>query len=351
MDQSLPNLREWPKWLYYAAGAALLLIVAMLWTPSRIPQPFGYVHRAHVLAFYEKGWDGNLGLPDLRKHIKDIETLSPFWYSVQRDGSIKTHNFEPEVATLARQNHVQLVPLVNNGGGNFAILQNEASMNNAITNLINLVKQNNLDGLNIDFELIPANVRDHLSEFMRRLRAGLPKGKVLGVSVFPVYKIDPSVSGAYDYAALGQSVDQFVIMLYNRHQDNSPPGPNAPLDWVRKNIEYALTKLPAKKIFVGVPGYGWDWRQGTDKADYRGSAQLAQIAQQNGANVQWDKSSQTPFFTYSDQTGQRIAWYESPESAKLKLNLINQHRLGGVAMWRIGFEQNAFWNQIRKEMH
>ena len=44
----------------------------------------------------------------------------------------------------------------------------------------------------------------------------------------------------------------------------------APIHKVRQVVEYALTKIPAEKINLGIPNYGYDWtlpyERGSSKA-------------------------------------------------------------------------------------
>ena len=34
----------------------------------------------------------------------------------------------------------------------------------------------------------------------------------------------------------------------------------APLDKVRQVVEYALSQIPAEKLILGIPNYGYDWQ-------------------------------------------------------------------------------------------
>ena len=37
------------------------------------------------------------------------------------------------------------------------------------------------------------------------------------------------------------------------------PGPIGPLPWTEDGVKYAITQMPASKVFLGIPGYGRDW--------------------------------------------------------------------------------------------
>ena len=48
-------------------------------------------------------------------------------------------------------------------------------------------------------------------------------------------------------------------MTYELGYTGGPPMAVAPLDKVRQVVDYALTEIPAEKLFLGVPVYGYDW--------------------------------------------------------------------------------------------
>ena len=56
----------------------------------------------------------------------------------------------------------------------------------------------------------------------------------------------------------------------------------APINKVREVVEYALTEIPAEKINLGIPNYGYDWplpfASGMTKAETIGNIQAVQRA-------------------------------------------------------------------------
>ena len=47
-------------------------------------------------------------------------------------------------------------------------------------------------------------------------------------------------------------------MAYDYHWNGSPPGPIAPIGWVRSVISYARTQIPASRLVLGNPLSGYD---------------------------------------------------------------------------------------------
>ncbi len=226
----------------------------------------------------------------------------------------------------------------------------------AIDNIIGLIQQNNYDGVNIDFELIPAWSKDAYTAFIRELGQKLhARGKLLVISVFPKVGVPHDIMGAYDYKALAPHIDRMVIMTYDNHWSGGPAGPVAPLNWVEENILYALREVPAEKIILGIANYGYDWPvnngkngQGQDIA----AKKAIDLAKRKGATVQWDSEAKVPYFYYSDSNKKlRTVWFENSYSLDFKLRLVNKYNLKGIGIWRLGNEEDRFWDIVQHRLN
>ena len=112
-------------------------------------------------------------------------------------------------------------------------------------------------------------------------------------------------------------------------------------------VEYALTIIPPEKIFLGIPNYGYDWTlpyvKGESRADSISNVEAIQIAAANGAEIQYDEVSQSPWFRYTDEQGRtHEVWFEDVRSIQQKFNLINEKTLRGAGYWNLmrPFQQN-----------
>ena len=121
----------------------------------------------------------------------------------------------------------------------------------------------------------------------------------------------------------------------------------APLPNVRRVVEYALTEIPAEKLWLGIPNYGYDWplpfRQGVTKATSISNQYVLQLALRYGVEILFDDTAQTPWFRYTDEQGvEHEVWFEDARSIYAKLNLISEYRLSGAGYWNMmrPFTQN-----------
>ncbi|MNP53694.1 hypothetical protein D3C76_1481890 [compost metagenome] len=61
----------------------------------------------------------------------------------------------------------------------------------------------------------------------------------------------------------------------------------------------------------------------------------------------WDKTfNQYKVEYYGDDGNKRVFWLENKESVQARLELAKKYNLAGVAAWRLGQEDPAFWETI-----
>ena len=112
----------------------------------------------------------------------------------------------------------------------------------------------------------------------------------------------------------------------------------APLNRVREVVEYALTRISASKLFLGVPTYGYDWTlpyvRGGAGAPSLSPVEATQIAVERGAEILYDETAQAPWFRYLDDDGRlHEVWFEDARSISAKLRLAEELNLYGIGYW------------------
>ena len=142
-----------------------------------------------------------------------------------------------------------------------------------------------------------------------------------------------------DYQALGEAADHVLLMTYEWGYTYGPPMAVAPIDQVRRVVEYALTQIPGEKIDLGIPNYGYDWplpyERGVTKAATINNVQAVRIAVEQGAEIRFNELAQSPYFTYVDNGTEHEVWFEDVRSLQAKFDLIKEYGLRGCGYWQI----------------
>jgi spore germination protein len=292
----------------------------------------------------------------LEKTLKSLTYLSIFSYQILANGSLKGINDVPliEAARKAKVAPMMVITNLKEGGGFDSdlartILTDEAIQNTLLNNIINTLKTKNYYGLDIDLEYIYPENREDYNNFLRKTVSRLkPLGYVVTTALAP--KPSGNIKGllyeAHDYPVHGLIASHVILMTYEWGYTSGPAMAVAPINQVKKILDYAVTVIPSEKIFMGIPNYGYDWtlpfEPGT-KAVALGNVEAVDLARRVRAAIQYDYTAQAPFFTYYSSNGRRhIVWFEDARSINSKLRTANAYDLGGVSYWTIGkyFPQN-----------
>jgi len=219
-----------------------------------------------------------------------------------------------------------------------------------IANALYFVNSKALDGINIDFEYVgdPSDeVRSGFTRFITNLNDELKRQVPNAVVTIDTYLVSGSEKGIFDIPMLAKNSDAFVIMGYDMHTPLGGPGPVSAMGGVTNIIGYVqnyLEQVDASKLILAVPYYGYDWPENvaSPSADMVKSLPYAEIMDQSqNLQISWDDTSQTPSFTYNDDTGQaRIVHFDSVRSLGIKYDFINRKNLRGVGIWALGYDGN-----------
>lgn len=129
----------------------------------------------------------------------------------------------------------------------------------------------------------------------------------------------------------------------------------APLNQVRRVVEYALTQIPAEKIDLGIPNYGYDWplpfERGVTKAATINNVQAVRIAVEHGAEIQFDMVAESPFFTYVENGTKHEVWFEDVRSLQGKFRLLEEYGLRGCGYWQIMQWFRANWLLLANQFY
>lgn len=286
----------------------------------------------------------------LHAQLPYLSTLAPFSYGLTADGRLHA----PEDAALlaaARQYGVQPVMSLSSltEAGAFSteraalVLTDSAVQDELILEVFQVLRTKGYRGLDVDFEYLPAALAQPYAAFLQRLHRLLhSRGLFLWTALAP--KTSASQTGilyeGHDYAAIGAAVDGALLMTYEWGYAQGPPMAVAPLPSVRAVLDYAVTAIPHEKLLLGIPNYGYDWPlpfvSGTTRARSLSNQQAIALAVDQGAEIFYDETAQSPYFHYTDDAGTAHAvWFEDARSLDAKLRLIQEYGLMGAGFWNL----------------
>lgn len=198
------------------------------------------------------------------------------------------------------------------------------------------------DGVQIDFEAIPVRDREHFVEFLVLLKNGLG-GKTLSVAL----PARLSESGdALGYVRIADIVDRIIIMAYDEHWSTSVPGPVASMEWSGRVAAYAISKIAASKLVMGLPFYGRAWGDIKPDRAYKFSAVSSLLKEKKISSV--SREGNVPWFRYEELVTVDV-YYDDVESLSQRLRLYRDAGVGAVAFWRLGQEDGAVWERLRSD--
>lgn len=254
-----------------------------------------------------------------------------------------------------------LTPLDENGRFNnnliTSVVNNPVYKKKLLDQLVETMLRKGYQGVDIDFEYILAEDRDAFTDFVREVTEVMHAyGFHSSVALAPKTSADQQglLYAGKDYRGLGEAADHVLLMTYEWGYTYGPPMAVAPIPQVRRVVEYALTEIPAYKIDLGIPNYGYDWplpyERGVTAATTLGNIQAVRLAIQYGVPILFDEQAQSPHFHYQDEQGvEHEVWFEDVRSMQAKFHLISEYDLRGCGYWQIMQWFRANWLLLREQ--
>ena len=338
-------------------------------------------------------------LPDALNNADLVREVMPFWYTLKFDGKAKASYvadlYAPanpsipisEPLTAMRNAGLSIIPTITDGTSKLVLaglLKNPTSRTQVVNAIMNLVRTNNYDGIDLDFEGFAfvdgnstwASTAPSWVALVKELSAALRAEKKL-LSVSTPYVLNPTGAQkgyfVYAWAAIAPYIDKLRIMTYD--YSVSKVGPIGPITWTERTVQYAVSIMPASKVFVGVPGYGRDWVTAvtgvcpanvinTVKAGAKAATfvmrDAAALAATYGAVPTYNEQFGEMTFSYqkvyngttatglsTSCTASRTAWYQDARSWALRADLVTKYRIGGITAWTFGMEEPLAMEAIR----
>lgn len=313
--------------------------------------------------------NGNVNV--ILEGTKGLTTIAPTWFFIDDTAG--------NITSLASQTYVDYVhnqgidvwaTLNDFDGGigsqveTYEVLSSTSKRKNIIDAVMHEVLTYNIDGINVDIELVSTSTGNHFIQFLRELSIECRANNIiLSVDNYP-----PKVYNAhFEYEEQGEVVDYVIIMGYDEfHGGSKESGPVSSIAYVEDGLAQMVSMVQEEKIINAIPFYSRIWaevpktdyeleqQEGTDDAAYpytlstvtytMGSAKVR--VEESGASVVWDDLTKHNYATWEESPKIYKMWIEDQDSIREKLNVMKQYNLAGIAAWKLGIEEPEVWEEI-----
>lgn len=230
------------------------------------------------------------------------------------------------------------------------LLSSSANRKYLIEGLMAQVDRYGLDGINIDFEKVRSDSGTHFVQFLRELSIETRKrGVVLSVDNY----VPSEYTAHYNRKEQGIIADYIIIMGYDEHYvGGGAAGSNASIQFVENGIANTKQVVPAEKIINAIPFYTRIWESGPDglKASTLTMNAQSDWVARTGVTPTWVEESCQNYVEYQVNDTLYQCWLEDLESIRVKLQVMKNQGIKGVASWKLGLETSAVWDVIADYM-
>jgi len=303
----------------------------------------------------------------LRKTLPFLTYLSIFNYRATADGEIIGID-DTEIIQIAKEYGVAPIMLLSTltiqGTGSqevaFSIFYNEELVDRHIDNILNILKAKGYYGINVTFQFINPENRQIYENYIEKLSNRLNnEGYLVFVTLTPktIFNENEVTFEKIDYSGIGQAANGIMFLSYNWGYSFGPPAAVTSVFMVREFLDYVVTMIPTEKIYVGLPIIGYDWQlpyeSGISRANSLTTDAAIALASEVGAVIQYDETSQSPFFEYVDNSSgiskQHIVWFKDARSIDAIVSLVPAYGFQGIGIWNIMYFFSQMWLVINSQ--
>lgn len=266
----------------------------------------------------------------------DVTHVNLSFATINADGSVNDGDVRrsyPAVAKHCRENNIKMMVSLGGGGPKeeqdafAAAIIDDTARENIIKNVMALVDELGLAGVDIDYEAwnYPQEYVDQITPALEKLFCGFRKAlgkKGLLSSAIAIYGMN---KGGYTKATV-ESMDYMTIMAYDLTGWGPEIGPHSPFSYVVEGCEVALNHgARPDQIVVGVPFYGRGWHD-LDRSRMYGGSYAKIVAEHPGAE-------NSDFLT--GENGEPEFWYDGFPAIDKKFDYIKENGFKGFMFWEI----------------
>ncbi len=320
-------------------------------TDYEVPE-YTSIHRDYKINL---GWhaiyteSGNDTFDEVVNGTGTMNVISPTWFFLDgNEGDIKaipSHTYVQK----AHSRNMEVWALLENISLDCSVhevVTYTSKREKLINTLMDYILEYDIDGINVDFESLSAETGEHFTQFLRELSIACRlNGIVLSVDNY----VPRESNTFYNRKEQGVVADYVIIMGYDEHWGGGGvAGSVASIGYVRDGIEKTLQDVPAEKIINAIPFYTrvWKTKNGEVTSEAVGMEMAQNFITKNNVPVVWDEETCQNYGEIELGGILYQVWLEDAQSIETKLTVMKNSGLGGVAAWKLGFEDKAIWDVL-----
>lgn len=294
---------------------------------------------------------GNDTFNSVTANAGNLNVISPTWFKLCDNEGGYTSFASADYVQKAHDRGLEVWALIENieykdSISMYEILSSTTTRQKLIDSLMNDLITYGIDGINVDFEQLSMDCGEHFVEFIRELSVACRKnGKVLSVDNY----VPRDFNDYYDRKEQGIVADYVIVMGYDEHYAGSKEaGSVASIDYVEDGIAQTVKEVPSEKVINAIPFYTRIWETTGDGISSQAVDMVTaeQFISNHGITAEWDETTCQNYGEYTSGDSRYQVWLEDADSIKVKLNVMENYGIGGVAEWRLGFEKPEIWDVI-----
>ncbi|ESO82099.1 hypothetical protein LOTGIDRAFT_135362 [Lottia gigantea] len=288
-----------------------------------------------------------------------FEFISPVWLQIHRKPGGQftmggAHDIDKGwMKDVKKDRHTKILPRILfekwTSNDYRALFTDEDVVEDCISFILNFLKKNKFDGMVLEiWSSLGGTNRNELIHFINHVADFFHDAKKTFILVLPppIYAgNNPGLISKANFDDFSDKIDGFSLMTYD-YSSVINPGPNAPIDWVRKCVEILVPDDSGlrKKVLLGLNFYGYRYSNMGEVEAIVGSTYMETLKLKKPKLV-WHEDHKEHSMIVKKDIGNDNVWFPSLKSIQERLDLARELNTG-ISIWEIGQGLDYFFDLL-----